>query len=97
MRTIAAIVSALSMAVFGVFVAMPAMSNGGFLDGCEFFGLGAIGALCSAVYALVSQAKARKGVLLWVQAIAVGLCVPIAVLFSPLVYCIFFQTGKSCM
>ena len=97
MRTVAAVLSALALAALGVFAAMPIMSNGGLLQGREFFGLVAIGALCFGLYAAVSRAKAQKSVLVRVQAVVVGLGAPFFVLVAPLAYCIAFQTGKSCM
>jgi hypothetical protein len=97
MRTVVAVLSALALAALGAFAGMPAMSNGGFLEGREFFGLVAIGALCFGLYAAVSRPQAQRSVLVWVQAAVVGLGAPFFVLLAPLVYCIAVQTGKSCM
>jgi hypothetical protein len=97
MRTVAAVLSSLALAALGVFAAMPAMSNGGFLEGREFFGLVAIGALCFGLYAAVARAQAQRSVLVWVQAAVVGVGAPFFVLLAPLAYCIAFQAGKSCM
>jgi hypothetical protein len=97
MRTVAAVLSALTLAALGVFVVMPAMRNGGFLEGREFFGLVAIGALCFGLYAAVSRAQAQRSLLVWAQAAFVGVGAPFFVLLAPLAYCIAFQTGKSCM
>ena len=97
MRTVVAVLSALTLAALGVFAAMPAMSNGGFLEGREFFGLVAIGVLCFGLYAAVCWSQAQRSMFVWVQAAVVGVGAPFFVLLAPLAYCIAFQTGKSCM
>jgi hypothetical protein len=97
MRTIVATLSALVLAALGVFAAMPTMSNGGILEGQEFFGLVAIGAICFGLYSFVSQARKKRSIVVWLQAILVGFGAPFVVLIAPLAYCIAFQTGRSCI
>ena len=98
MRTLSAISLALVFAAAGVFLLMPAMSNGGLLSGYEFFGLVAVGVLCVLIYYFVARLRVvRSSYVVWLQAVLVGLSAPFVVLIAPLAYCIAFRSGTSCV
>jgi hypothetical protein len=96
-RIVSAVSVALLVATIGVFLLMPAMSNGGLLSGFEFFGLVALGLLCVASYYLVARAPASSRIVLGAQAVVVGMSAPFLVLVAPLAFCIVFRPGASCV
>ena len=97
MRTLIAVMLALLVASIGIHLLLPAMSNGGALAGFDFFGLLGIGAFCMVSYYLVARVQAASHVLLWLQAGLVGVSAPFVVLLAPLVFCIAFRPGASCV
>jgi len=97
MRTLAATTAALLIAALAVFLSMPAMSNGGLLDGFEFFALLSIGFLSTATFALVAGESKNEPLRAWLQALVIGLPAPFLVLVMPLLFCIAFQPNRACM
>jgi hypothetical protein len=96
MRLLIRTLAVAALALLLVFAVMPAMSNGGLLDGLEFLGMLGMSAVCAVAWFFARPRVTRRPTL-WFQSLLVGLAAPWVVLLAPLVFCIFFLPNASCM